>query len=94
VANRVVRAAATTPDFVALGELHGLGLDTEAIARALSQPVLWISAAPQAEQTDGAGVAKHFKKVDYGQTVGAGHFPQLEVPDQINAMMARFISQL
>jgi hypothetical protein len=24
------------------------------------------------------------------QTVGAGHFIQLEVPDQVHAMMARF----
>ncbi len=26
-----------------------------------------------------------------GQTVGAGHFQQLEVPDQVNAMIARFL---
>jgi hypothetical protein len=27
-----------------------------------------------------------------GRTVGSGHFCQLEVPDQINAMLARFIA--
>ena len=27
-----------------------------------------------------------------GQTVGAGHFCQLEVPDQVNAMLARFLA--
>jgi pimeloyl-ACP methyl ester carboxylesterase len=26
-----------------------------------------------------------------GQTVGAGHFHQLEVPDQVNAMIERFL---
>ena len=26
-----------------------------------------------------------------GQTVGAGHFNQLEVPDQVNAMIERFL---
>ena len=25
------------------------------------------------------------------QTAGAGHFHQLEVPDQVNAMLARFL---
>ena len=27
-----------------------------------------------------------------GQTVGAGHFAQLIVPDQVNAMIARFLA--
>ncbi|HMR63923.1 MAG TPA: alpha/beta hydrolase [Anaerolineae bacterium] len=27
-----------------------------------------------------------------GQTVGAGHFPQLEVPEQVNAMIDRFLA--
>ena len=28
----------------------------------------------------------------FGQTVGAGHFNQLEVPGQVNAMIERFIA--
>ena len=27
----------------------------------------------------------------FGMTVGAGHFHQLEVPDQVNAMIERFL---
>jgi hypothetical protein len=27
-----------------------------------------------------------------GQTVGAGHFIQFEVPDQVNAMIERFMT--
>ena len=30
----------------------------------------------------------------FGQTVGSGHFCQLEVPDQVNAMIERFLTQL
>jgi pimeloyl-ACP methyl ester carboxylesterase len=30
----------------------------------------------------------------FGMTVGAGHFCQLEVPDQVNAMIDRFLSQI
>ena len=28
----------------------------------------------------------------FGVTVGAGHFHQLEVPDQVNAMIERFLA--
>jgi hypothetical protein len=28
----------------------------------------------------------------FGQTVGSGHFCHLEVPDQVNAMIVRFLS--
>jgi hypothetical protein len=28
----------------------------------------------------------------YGQTVGSGHFCQLEVPEQVNAMIDRFLA--
>lgn len=30
--------------------------------------------------------------MQYGQAVGSGHFCQLEVPDQINAMIDRFLA--
>ena len=29
---------------------------------------------------------------DVGTTVGAGHFQQIEVPDQVNAMIERFLA--
>ena len=32
--------------------------------------------------------------ITIGQTVGAGHFIQLEVPDQVNAMIERFLQSL
>jgi hypothetical protein len=28
----------------------------------------------------------------FGQTVGSGHFCQLEVPDQVNTMIDRFLA--
>ena len=30
--------------------------------------------------------------ITIGQTVGAGHFLQLEVPEQVNLMIERFLS--
>lgn len=32
--------------------------------------------------------------IQFGVTVGAGHFNQLEVPDQVNAMIARFVQTI
>lgn len=30
-------------------------------------------------------------QLQFGQTVGSGHFCQLEVPEQVNAMIDRFM---
>jgi pimeloyl-ACP methyl ester carboxylesterase len=35
---------------------------------------------------------RNYPAVALGRTVGAGHFLQLEVPDQANAMIERFLS--
>lgn len=88
---RVVDEAGRTPASVILAELEGLVVDTLNWAREVTQPVLWIAAVPRTGETDAAGVAKVFPKPSYGQVVGAAHFPQVEVPDQVNAMLARFI---
>jgi hypothetical protein len=43
---------------------------------------------PANEPTDRAPPAR---RSPIGQTVGAGHFNQLEVPDQVNAMIEQFM---
>jgi pimeloyl-ACP methyl ester carboxylesterase len=52
-------------------------------------PVLVISAGEPE-----AGLAEHIADLTFGRTVGAGHFVQLEVPDQVNAMIERFLTLL
>ena len=91
LAARVVGEAARTPARVMVAELEGLVVDTGSMARAIQQPVLWIAAVPRVGFTDGAGVARVFPDVRYGQVFGAAHFPQLEVPGQVSAMLAHFI---
>jgi hypothetical protein len=39
-----------------------------------------------------AGQRPACSAITIGQTVGAGHFIQLEVPDQVNAMIERFLT--
>lgn len=80
--------AARTPLRVAIAELRSLAPGTQAAAKAMKQPLLTINANP----VDYAGLSKTVKGIQFGQVVGSGHFPQLEVPDQVNAMIERFAS--
>jgi hypothetical protein len=68
----------------------GSGINTQAIAKQLQQPVLWLTVT----DADQMAVGKAFRDMQFGQTVGSRHFPQLEVPDQTNAMIERFVSNL
>lgn len=82
--------AMKTPLAVAAAELRALAISTRAIARQLEQPVLWLTV----RAADQHAVRKCFRKVDFGEVVGSGHFPHIEVPDQTNAMIDRFVSTL
>lgn len=87
IGREALAEALATPLAVAAAELRSLAISTQAIARQLEQKVLWISVAA----ADQAAIGKVFRDVQFGQTVGSGHFPHLEVPDQINAMIERFV---
>ena len=90
VGRRALAEAMKTPREVAAAELRSLGIDTQAIAMQLKQPVLWLTV----NVADQGSVGKSFRNVQFGQAVGSGHFPHLEVPDQTNAMIERFVSTL
>lgn len=82
--------ALQTPLPVVVAELESLACNTQAMARQIKQPVLWLTAAG----VDQAYISAQLKNVQFGQVVGSGHFPQMEVPDQTNAMIATFLDQL
>lgn len=66
-----------------------IGYDASAAAAACRAPVCYIgSAAPLADVNR---FRVHCPQLVVGQTVGAGHFHVLEVPDQINTMIERFL---
>jgi pimeloyl-ACP methyl ester carboxylesterase len=56
----------------------------------ISQPVLMISAGWV--PVDQAFVRQTIPNLRYAQTYGSGHFSMLEVPEQVNAMIERFIA--
>jgi pimeloyl-ACP methyl ester carboxylesterase len=78
------------PLHVAAADLASLAIDTEGLAARLRQPVLWIGADALDEQH----LRCVFRDVQFGRVVGSGHFPQLEVPNQVNAMIERFVATL
>ena len=64
-------------------------VDGASAARACTVPVLFINAATWRPEL---GLFKGLcPQLMLGQTVGAGHFNMLEVPDQVNAMIERFL---
>ncbi|NQZ97018.1 MAG: alpha/beta hydrolase [Myxococcales bacterium] len=87
---QAVADAAKTPREVVAAELESLAINTLGIAKRLEQPVLWLTAAAANE----AAVGKAFRNVQFARTVGSGHFPHIEVPEQTNAMIERFVSTL
>ena len=63
--------------------------DGEAATRACGVPMLHISA--DVPINDAAALRALNPLLRTGQTVGAGHFHQLQVPEQVNAMIERFL---
>jgi pimeloyl-ACP methyl ester carboxylesterase len=87
---RVRDDMSAAPDHVALSCIANLGQwDGEGAARACRVPALHIAADDPIN--DAAALRALNPLLRTGQTVGAGHFNQLEVPDQVNTMIERFL---
>lgn len=69
---------------------HILEYDSTSAASGCHIPIAYIGAA--VEIADLTRFRSLTKQLITAQTLGAGHFSQLFVPDQINAMIARFIT--
>jgi pimeloyl-ACP methyl ester carboxylesterase len=69
----------------AMGEFDGAAV----LGRA-TVPVLSIGSAGPANSA--ADLRRACPAITIGQTVGSGHFIQLEVPDQVNAMIEQFLT--
>jgi pimeloyl-ACP methyl ester carboxylesterase len=88
--HEITESMMATPSHVAAGALRGiLDFDAKAAAKCCHVPALHIAATnpfnpPHRMSEWLAGVVN-------GWTVGAGHFCQLEAPDQVNAMIFAFL---
>ena len=85
-----INAAATTPIDVACSELIDvIAIDNEALVRQITAPVMWVTATTP----DAAYLNSVIGNLSIGVTPGSGHFIQLEVPHQLNAMIETFLTQ-
>lgn len=86
----IVDAMLATSQRVMAESLDGLRTwDSIAAAGAARVPVLYVGSTVPGG--DPARFAELCPQLVHGQVVGSGHFEQLEVPDQVNAMIERFL---
>ncbi len=77
---------------VVVSAMQGLRDYDPAYAKGLVKvPSLYIAADEPVPRSDMAIMHELLPHLVYGQTVGSGHFCQLEVPEQVNAMLDRFL---
>ncbi|HEY1322714.1 MAG TPA: alpha/beta hydrolase, partial [Streptosporangiaceae bacterium] len=79
----------STPPAIAAEIIRAMGeFDASWLAK-VTVPVVSIGSAVPANSS--ADLRRLCPGITVGQTVGAGHFNQLEVPGQMNAMIERFL---
>jgi len=87
---RIIDDMLAAPQHVAAGCFNGmLGWDGEAAARAITVPALHIAADQPIN--DSTALRALNPLIRTAQTVGAGHFNQLEAAPQVNAMIEQFL---
>jgi pimeloyl-ACP methyl ester carboxylesterase len=91
---RVVEAMSSAPQHVMASAIEEIfRCDTEASTSALKVPALVLNAEGPGWPLAGVARIKELNpSIMIGQTVGAGHFHQLVVPDQVSAMIERFVT--
>jgi hypothetical protein len=81
----------SVPNDVAIPMVNAMAaFDSVAALRECHVPVLTIGSAVPTNNS--AFLLEANSAMTIGQTVGAGHFNQLEVPEQVNLMIERFLS--
>jgi len=89
----ILERMGNAPAHVMLGAMEGLRDYDPSYARGLIKvPSLFIMADEPVPRSYMPGLLELVPQLMVGQTVGSGHFCQVEVPDQVNAMLDRFIA--
>ncbi|HUS61866.1 MAG TPA: alpha/beta hydrolase [Acidimicrobiales bacterium] len=87
---RITAAMTARPLHIAIAAIRGIAdFDGHAALQACAVPLLSIGSANPSNRAD--LLRKGCAHIVIGQTVGAGHFNQLEVPHQVNAMIEKFL---
>jgi pimeloyl-ACP methyl ester carboxylesterase len=87
----IIRTMTAVPNDIAIPLVRAIAaFDAMAALRECDVPVLTISSA--VPTNDATSLLEADPSMTLGQTVGAGHFLQLEVPEQVNPMIERFLA--
>lgn len=90
---RLIERMSSAPAHVVVSAMQGLRDYDPSYAKGLIRvPSLYIAADEPVPRSDMAAMYDLLPQLTYGQTVGSGHFCQLEVPEQVNAMLDRFLA--
>jgi pimeloyl-ACP methyl ester carboxylesterase len=90
---RILDAMASALQHVLVSAYEGLrDYDPTEAAGGLSVPALYIAADEEKPRADMPRLHALAPQILNGKTVGSGHFCQLEVPEQVNAMIDRFLA--
>ncbi len=89
---RIIEGMTSAPQHVALSAYQALADYDATKTPRVSAPSLYIEANEPKPRADMARLRELLPALFFGQTVGSGHFCQLEAPDQVNAMIDRFLA--
>jgi pimeloyl-ACP methyl ester carboxylesterase len=88
---KIIDTMTAVPNDIAIPLVQAIAaFDAMAVLQQCKVPVLTISSA--VPTNDAASLLAANATMTLGQTVGAGHFLQLEVPEQVNPMIERFLA--
>ncbi|HYN87162.1 MAG TPA: alpha/beta hydrolase [Ardenticatenaceae bacterium] len=90
---RILDGMSAAPQHVLVSAFEGLrDYDPKERSGVLSVPGLYVAANEEVPRSDMALLREIAPRILDGKTVGSGHFCQLEVPEQVNAMIERFLT--
>lgn len=90
---RILQSMSAAPQHVMVLAFEGLrDYDPTEAAGGLAVPGLYVAADELRPRSDMSRLHEMFPQILYGKTVGSGHFCQLQVPEQVNAMIERFLA--
>ena len=90
---RILEGMSSAPQHVVVSAFEGLrDYDPTEASGGLAVPAVYIAADEARPRSDMARFHELAPRILYGKTVGSGHFCQLEVPEQVNAMIDRFLA--
>lgn len=88
----LLKRMSSTSAHVVVSAMEGLrDYDPSYAAGLIKAASLYIAADEPVARSDLGALRDLIPQLLFGQTVGSGHFCQLEVPDQVNAMLDRFM---